>query len=51
MKNYSFIRKSVALLFSGILLITSVYARKDNKTIPLDSGVTSNHAFQAGEKN
>jgi len=28
-----------------------VYARKDNKTcIPLDSGVTSNHAFQAGEK-
>jgi hypothetical protein len=28
-----------------------VYARTDNKTgIPLDSGVTSNHAFQAGEK-
>jgi hypothetical protein len=47
MKNYSFIRKSVALLFSGILLITSAYAKTD---VPLDSGGTSNHAFQPGEK-
>ena len=51
MKNYSFIRKSLVLLFTGILLISSVYTRKDNKTnTALDSGVTSNHAFQTGEK-
>jgi len=51
MKNYSFIRKCTALLFSGILLITSLYAKTDNKTgILPDSGIASNHAFQAGEK-
>jgi hypothetical protein len=51
MKNYSVIRKSIAILFSGILLITSLYAKTGNKTgILPDSGITSNHAFQAGEK-
>jgi len=39
MKNYSFNLKSIALLFSSILLMASVYAQADNKTdIPIDSG-------------